>query len=174
MTSTFTIPSAERYFEDYPPGHIYEFGSVVMTEEEILDFARKYDPQSFHTDPAQAVHSRFGGLIASGWHTIGVTMRLLVEHYLSHTAAMASPGMDEVRWMVPVRPGDTLRARVETLEAKPSRTKPDRGMVRAKIEALKQPSSREARRDSARRRLVRWRVQARRSRSSTSIWIRRK
>jgi acyl dehydratase len=138
MTSTFTIPSAERYFEDYPPGHIYEFGSVVMTEEEILDFARKYDPQSFHTDPAQAVHSRFGGLIASGWHTIGVTMRLLVEHYLSHTAAMASPGMDEVRWMVPVRPGDTLRARVETLEAKPSRTKPDRGMVRAKIEALNQ------------------------------------
>jgi acyl dehydratase len=138
MPSTFAIPSAERYFEDYPAGHVYEFGSVVMTQEEILDFARKYDPQYFHTDPEGAVQSRFGGLIASGWHTIGVTMRLLVEHYLSHTAAMASPGIDELRWLVPVRPGDTLRARVTKVEAKPSRTKTDRGMVIAKIEALNQ------------------------------------
>ena len=136
--STFSVPAVHRYFEDYPPGHVYEFGSVVMTEEEILDFARKYDPQSFHTDPEQAVRSRFGGLIASGWHTIGVTMRLLVEHYLSHTAAMASPGIDEVRWLVPVRPGDTIRARVTTVEAKPSRTKTDRGVVIAKIEAVNQ------------------------------------
>src|SRR5271155_5014787 len=95
--STFPVPPAQRYFEDYEPGHVYEFGSVVMTESEILDFARRYDPQPFHTDPAKAVQGRFGGLIASGWHTIGVTMRLLVEHYLSEVAAMASPGVDEVR-----------------------------------------------------------------------------
>ena len=89
--SAFSVPSANRYFEDYEPGLVYEFGSVVMDEDEILDFARKYDPQTFHTDPVQAAEGRFGGLIASGWHTIGVAMRLLVEHYLSHTAAMASP-----------------------------------------------------------------------------------
>jgi acyl dehydratase len=136
--SAFPIPSAQRYFEDYEPGHIYEFGSVVMTEAEILAFARQYDPQTFHIDPERAAQGRFGGLIASGWHTIGVAMRLLVEHYLSHTAAMASPGVDEVRWPAPVRPGDTLRVRVETLEARPSRTKTDRGIVRARIEALNQ------------------------------------
>lgn len=137
-SAKFSAPSAERFFEDYPPGHIYKFGSVVMNEEEILAFARQYDPQFFHTDPEGAVQSRFGGLIASGWHTIGVTMRMLVEHYLSHTAAMASPGVDELRWTAPVRPGDTLSVRVETLEARPSRTKTDRGMVRAKIETLNQ------------------------------------
>jgi acyl dehydratase len=136
--SAFSVPSAQRYFEDYEPGLVYEFGSVVMTEEEILDFARKYDPQTFHTDPVLATRGRFGGLIASGWHTIGVAMRLLVEHYLSHTAAMASPGVDEVRWTAPVRPGDTLRVRVSTLEARPSRNKPDRGVIKARIEALNQ------------------------------------
>lgn len=79
----FSVPSAQRYFEDYEPGLIYEFGSVVMTEEEILNFARRFDPQTFHVDPVQAAQGRFGGLIASGWHTIGVAMRILVDHYLS-------------------------------------------------------------------------------------------
>jgi len=134
----FSLPATERYFEDYEPGRVYEFGSVTMTEAEILDFARRWDPQSFHVDPARAEQGRFGGLIASGWHTIGVAMRLLVDHYLSHVAALASPGVDEVRWPAPVRPGDTLRVRVSTLEARLSRSKPDRGIVKAKIEALNQ------------------------------------
>lgn len=136
--SAFPVPATQRYFEDYEPGHVYEFGSVVMTEPEILAFARQFDPQVFHIDPVQAAQGRFGGLIASGWHTIGVTMRLLVDHYLSDVAAMASPGVDEVRWPAPVRPGDTLRVRVETMEARPSRTKLDRGIVKARIEALNQ------------------------------------
>jgi acyl dehydratase len=136
--SAFPVPATQRYFEDYEPGHIYEFGSVTMTEPEILAFARQYDPQTFHIDPVQAAQGRFGGLIASGWHTIGVAMRILVDHYLSDVASMASPGVDEVRWPAPVRPGDTLRVRVETLEARPSRTKTDRGIVRARIEALNQ------------------------------------
>jgi acyl dehydratase len=136
--STFALPSSERYLEDYETGLVYEFGSVVMTEPEILDFARRWDPQYFHVDPERAVDGPFHGLIASGWHTIGVVMKLVVDHYVSHVAAMASPGIDEVRWPVPVRPGDTLRARVTTLEARPSRSKPDRGIVKARMEALNQ------------------------------------
>ncbi|HEV2199259.1 MAG TPA: MaoC family dehydratase [Bryobacteraceae bacterium] len=138
ILSGFSVPAADRYFEDYEPGLIYEFGSVKMTEADIVDFARRYDPQSFHVDPVRAAQGRFGGLIASGWHTIAVAMRLLVDHYLPDVAAMASPGVDEVRWPVPVRPGDTLRVRITNLEAKLSRSKPDRGIVRARMEALNQ------------------------------------
>lgn len=138
ILSGFPVPAADRYFEDYEPGLVYEFGSVTMTEADIVDFAHRYDPQTMHVDPVRAAHGRFGGLIASGWHTIGVAMRLYVDHYISHVAGLASPGVDEVRWLAPVRPGDTLRVRIATLEAKPSRSKPDRGMVRARMEALNQ------------------------------------
>jgi acyl dehydratase len=136
--SEFPVPAADRYFEDYEPGLVYEFGAVTMTERDIIDFARRFDPQTMHVDPARAAQGRFGGLIASGWHTIGVAMRLYVDHYISHVAGLASPGVDEVRWPAPVRPGDTLRVRIATLEATPSRSKPDRGMVRARMEALNQ------------------------------------
>ncbi len=136
--SAFPVPAARRYFEDYEQGAVYEFGSVIVSEAEILDFARKWDPQPFHIDREAAAQGRFGGLIASGWHTIAMAMRLLVDHYLSDVAGMASPGVDEVRWPAPVRPGDTLRVRVETLEARPSRTKTDRGIVRARVEAVNQ------------------------------------
>jgi acyl dehydratase len=136
--SLFLIPTAQRYLEDYESGGVYEFGSVIMTEPEIIDFARRWDPQYFHVDPQRALAGPFNGLIASGWHTIGVTMKLLVDHYLSEVAAMASPGMDELRWPAPVRPGDTLRVRVTTVEARPSRSKPDRGIVKAKIETFNQ------------------------------------
>jgi acyl dehydratase len=134
----FPVPPDQRYFEDYTAGHVYELGTVTVSEAEIIDFARQFDPQYFHIDPEKAKNSRFGGIIASGWHTIGVTMRLYVDHYLSHVASLASPGIDEIRWPNPVRPGDILKVRVSVLEARPSRSKPDRGVVRARIEAINQ------------------------------------
>jgi acyl dehydratase len=135
---SFPVPADNRYFEDYVPGHVYEFGTVTVTEAEIIEFARAYDPQYFHLDPAKAAASRFGGIVASGWHTTSLAMRLYVDHYLSHVASLASPGVDEIRWPNPVRPGDTLRIRVTILDSRPSRSKPDRGIVRAKLEAFNQ------------------------------------
>jgi acyl dehydratase len=136
--SSFAVPVDQRYFEDYEAGRVYEFGTISVSEEEIIDFARRFDPQYFHVDPQKAAASRFGGIIASGWHTVGLAMRLYVDHYLSHVASLASPGCDEVRWPNPVKPGDALRIRITILEARPSRSKPDRGIVRAKVEALNQ------------------------------------
>ena len=138
MVHTFSVAPDQRYFEDYTAGHVYELGTVTVSEAEIIDFARQFDPQYFHIDPEKAKSSRFGGIIASGWHTIGVTMRLYVDHFLSHVASLASPGIDEIRWPNPVRPGDILKVRVSVLEARPSGSKPDRGVVRAKIEAINQ------------------------------------
>jgi acyl dehydratase len=123
-----------RYFEDYVAGAVFECGTVVVDEAEIIAFARRYDPQSFHIDPAAAAHGPYGGLIASGWHTIALTMRRLVEQYLSEASSLGSTGIDEVRWLNRVRPGDELRVRVVILDAKRSRSKPDRGLVRAQVE----------------------------------------
>jgi acyl dehydratase len=132
------IPAAERYFEDYYVGLVDEFGEVVVTADEIVEFARRYDPQTMHTDATAAALGPFGGLIASGWHTSSMIMRLFVEHYLSKVATLPSPGVDELRWLRPVRPGDTLRVRVTVTEARQSRTKPDRGMVRSLVEVFNQ------------------------------------
>jgi acyl dehydratase len=111
---------------------------VLVTEEEIIEFARRYDPQVFHTDPVAARDSIYGGLVASGWHTAAMAMRLIVEHHLSHAAGVGSPGVDEVRWLKPVRPGDRLSVRVTVLEVRRSESKPDRGLVRSFIEVLNQ------------------------------------
>lgn len=135
---SFTAGPDERYFEDYVAGHVHEIGTVTVSEPEIVQFARQFDPQYFHTDAEKAKASRFGGIIASGWHTAGLVMRLYVDKYLSHVASLASPGVDELRWPNPVRPGDMLRVRVSILEARPSRSKPDRGVVHAMIEAFNQ------------------------------------
>lgn len=137
-THDLPVPLAERYFEDYEPGSECILGPIAMRAEEIVDFAVRYDPQPIHTDAVAAESGPFGGLIASGWHTIAVVMRALVEHYLSPVAALVSPGVDEVRWLLPVRPGDVLVVRVNVLEATPSRSKPDRGLVRSSIETLNQ------------------------------------
>jgi acyl dehydratase len=134
----FTVPIEDRYFEDYVPGSVHEFGSVQVEEGEVISFARKFDPQPFHTDPAAAKRSVFGGLIASGWHTAGLMMRLLADHYLSKVASLGSPGIDELRWLEPVRPGDELSVRVTVLEANRSRSRPDRGVVISYIEVLNQ------------------------------------
>jgi acyl dehydratase len=134
----FAAPIDDRWFSDYRPGAIYEYGTVVMTEDEMLDFARRFDPQPIHIDRAYAATGPFGGLIASGWHTASVFMRLYVEHYLSRVASLASPGVDELRWPVPVRPGDSLRMRATIIEARRSRSKPDRGVVHTRGEMLNQ------------------------------------
>jgi acyl dehydratase len=127
-----------RWFEDYEPGSVYEFGSIRVTEEEVLEFGRRFDPQVFHTDPAAAAKTEYGGLIASGWHTAALMMRMYSDHYLSHVATLVSPGVDEVRWLQPVRPGDVLSMRVTVVEARRSRSRPDRGMVRSAVEVLNQ------------------------------------
>jgi len=132
------VTPAERYFEDYQVGMVDEFGEVLVTAEEIVEFARQYDPQTMHVDAVVAGSGRFGGLIASGWHTGSLAMRLFVEHYLSKVATLPSPGIDELRWVRPVRPGDTLRMRVTVVEARRSNSKPDRGIVRSLVEVLNQ------------------------------------
>ena len=134
----FAVPVDQRYFEDYVPGRVFEYGSITLNEQEIVEFAKRFDPQFIHTDPRAAADGPFHGLIASGWHTAAVMMRLFVDHYLSHVASMASPGIDELRWSRPVRPGDSLSIRVAVIEANRSRSKPDRGMVRSLIEVLNQ------------------------------------
>ncbi len=134
----FTTPVELRYFEDYLVGDVHEFGQVAVEESEVIAFARRFDPQPFHTDPQAAGQSIYGRLIASGWHTASLMMRLFVDHYLSHVASLGSPGVDELRWLKPVYPGDELRLRVTVLEAVRSRSKPDRGIVRSGIEVLNQ------------------------------------
>lgn len=136
--SGFRSPADDRYFEDYVNGAVHRFGRIEVVEAEVISFARRFDPQPFHVDPDAARHGPFGGLIASGWHTAGMMMRLLADHFLSSVASLGSPGIDELRWVKPVRPGDILSLRVTIRETVPSRSKPDRGMVRCFIEVLDQ------------------------------------
>jgi acyl dehydratase len=136
--SVFRTSADNRYFEDYIAGDIHRFGRIVVEADEVISFAKRFDPQSFHTDIDAARRGPFGGLIASGWHTAGLMMRLLTEHFLSSVASLGSPGIDELRWLKPVRPGDVLSLRVTIREAVPSRSKPDRGLVRSVIEVLNQ------------------------------------
>jgi acyl dehydratase len=136
--SDTTPLGAPRDFEDYIVGAEQEFGSIVVEEAEVISFARRFDPQPFHTDPAAAKESIYGGLIASGWHTASLMMRLFVDHYLASSSSLGSPGVDELRWLKPVRPGDTLSLRATVLEATRSRSKPDRGLVRTLVEVLNQ------------------------------------
>ncbi len=117
------------YFEDFETGRTIELGSVEVTESDIIDFARRFDPQPFHVDPVAAVASPYGGLIASGWHTCALYMRLLYDGMIHDSSSQGSPGMDELRWLAPVRPGDRLTARYTVEELAPSATKPNRGTV---------------------------------------------
>jgi acyl dehydratase len=128
----------ELYFEDFEAGRDYELGSHTVTEDEIVDFARLWDPQPFHLDPEAAKSSPFGGLIASGWHTGSLWMRLYVTSMLGSAAAMGSPGIEELRWLAPVRPGDTLTARLVVLETTPSERHPGRGTLRSRGEMVNQ------------------------------------
>jgi len=128
----------ERFFEDFEPGQVYELGSRTVTEADIIAFAREWDPQPFHTDPEAAAESVFGGLIASGWHTGAMWMRLYVDSLLGGPASQGSPGIEELRWLAPVRPGDTLHGRLTVLETRPSERRPGRGTVRIRGEMVNQ------------------------------------
>jgi acyl dehydratase len=130
----FAVPRTDRYFEDYVTGAVYDYGYVSVTEPEIIEFARQFDPQPMHVDPEYAVTGPFGGIIASGFHTAGLFMRLYVDHYISRVASLASPGLDEIRWPIPVRPGDKLWIRTTVLETRRSKSKPDRGLVHTRGE----------------------------------------
>ncbi len=125
------------YLEDFAVGDRREFGRYAVTLEEVLDFAHKYDPQPFHIDEAAAAKTHFGGLIASGWHTCGMFMRMLADDLQTRGGgSLGSPGVDELRWLKPVRPGDVLSVRSEVIEVRPSKSKPERGIMRARFEVF--------------------------------------
>jgi acyl dehydratase len=136
----FSFPHApeERYFEDYIPGTVHEFGSIRVDEDEVLAFGRRYVPLSYHVDKEAAKNSIYGGLIASGWQTAALMMRVYTDNYLSKVANLGSPGGDELRWNKPVFPGDELSVRATVLEARRSESRPDRGIIRTFIEVLNQ------------------------------------
>jgi acyl dehydratase len=136
LDTDFAAPVEDRYFEDYVVGSVFEYGYVSTTAEEIVAFAEQFDPQTMHVDPEAAKAGHFGGLIASGWHTTGLMMRLLAAHYISKPASIASPGIDELRWLAPVRPDVRLRVRTTVLETRRSTSKPDRGLVRTRVEMI--------------------------------------
>lgn len=133
-----SVPPKERFFEDFRPGEVLEFGDYLITEEEIVEFAKRYDPQPFHLDQKAAEQSIYGGLIASGWMTASIVMRMLVDHFISPASSMGSPGVDELRWTKPVRPGDRLKLRVTVVDTRRSESKPDRGIVEVQQEAINQ------------------------------------
>ncbi len=126
------------YFDDLTLGATVDLGKKTVSEEEILRFAREFDPQPFHIDPEAARDSIFGGIIASGWHTCSMTMRLLVDGLLSHSSSLGSPGVEQIRWVKPVRPGDTLHALLTVQEVRHSQSKPDRGTARIHIDVTNQ------------------------------------
>ncbi|MDR2162071.1 MAG: MaoC family dehydratase [Desulfovibrio sp.] len=135
----FSAPRADRYFEDYQAGAVYEFPeTALVSEEDIIRFAKEFDSQYFHIDPVAAAHSVYKGLIASGGHTVALAFRLYIRNFLPEKASLGSPGMDEVRWLKPVRPADALRIRATIIETRPSQSKNDRGSVRTFVETINQ------------------------------------
>jgi len=123
----------DRYFEDFEVGDRFVSRGVSMTESGIIDFAMRYDPQPFHIDLEAAKESNYGGLIASGFHTLALGFRMVLETGVFRACSMGSPGFDELRWLRPVRPGTTLHTEFEIVEKTPSRSKPDRGIMRVKF-----------------------------------------
>ncbi len=130
-----TLPN-DRYFEDYELGATYLLGTFTLSESDIIDFARRFDPQPFHVDHDAAAASHFGGIIASGWHTGSAMMRMVVDGFISSVAGMGSPGVDEIRWLKPVRPNEALNVRVTVETARRSASKPDRGLMHTLMEVV--------------------------------------
>jgi len=127
-----------RYLDDLTPGQRFETGGITFTEAEIIDFALRYDPQSFHLDATAAAQSPYGGLIASGFHSLALCFRLFIQSGVLADSSLGSPGIDELRWLAPVRPGDTLKSVIEVLEIRPSSSKPDRGIARLRYQSVNQ------------------------------------
>jgi acyl dehydratase len=138
MAASFKTSPDNRYFEDYGAGAVHEFGSILVEEKEVIEFGQRFVPLSYHVDKEAAEKSIYGGLIASGWHTAALMMRLYTDNYLSKVANLGSPGCDELRWIKPVFPGDKLSIRVTILETRRSDSKPDRGIVQSFVEVLNQ------------------------------------
>jgi acyl dehydratase len=138
MPSNFSTSVENRYFEDYVADSVHEFGPIAVEHDEVVSFGKRFVPLAYHTDPELAKKSIYGGLIASGWHTAGLMMRLYTDNYLSKVANLGSPGVDELRWDKPVYPGDDLSIRVTILETRRSQSKPDRGILRSFVEVLNQ------------------------------------
>ena len=130
--------SYKYYWEDFYPGQVLETGGLSLSAEEIIEFGKKYDPQPFHIDSEKAKQTFFGELIASGWQTASICMRMICDLYLIEAASLGSPGVDELRWVKPVRPGDTLRLRTTVIEATPSAKQPNRGTVLFRWELFNQ------------------------------------
>lgn len=130
--------SEARYFEDLTVGEETDFGRYEVSAEEVVDYARQFDPQPFHLDEAAARQSMFGGLIASGWHTGAMMMRMVCDSRPAGAGAMGAMGFDDLRWLQPVRPGDVLHCRSKVLEKIPSRSKPDRGLVKLQTTVFNQ------------------------------------
>lgn len=128
----------QKYFDDFHSGDCFTTPGITVTESDIIDFALRYDPQPFHLDAQAASESQFGGLIASGYHTLALCFRLFIQSGLLREASMGSPGIDELRWLAPVRPGDTLHTEVTVQEVVASKSKPDRGIVRFHYTAVNQ------------------------------------
>ena len=137
MADAFSTPPDDRFFEDYSVGATYLCGSVRVSEDDIIRFAEAYDPQSMHVDRQSAASGPYRAVIASGWHTVALAMRLLVDEFLPHDG-LPAPGIDELRWTRPVLPGDTLTLRVTVTDARRSRSKPDRGLIHSFLEVLNQ------------------------------------
>lgn len=129
MTANLGYSRTMRYFEDFGEGQVFELGEETVSEEEVLEFARRFDPQPFHIDRQAAKATMFGGLIASGWHTGSIYMGLMVRGLLADSSSLGSAGIDEMRWLKPVRPGDRLRARLTVTAVKSSERHPQRGTV---------------------------------------------
>ena len=130
--------AAKYYWEDFKPGESFPMGERVMDRDEMMAFARQFDPQPFHIDEEAAKRSIYGGLIASGWHTVALVMRMMCDSYLNQSASLGSPGVDNVRWLKPVRPGDTIRARRTVLESRASQSRPEMGLVKTRWEVFNQ------------------------------------
>ena len=128
----------KQYFEDFSVGDTFDLGSYSITEEEIINFGRQFDPQPYHISPEQAKHTFFGGLVASGWHTTAIYMRLLVDTLFSEAKMMGSPGVEDIRWLRPVRPGDTLHGRFTVTACSPSKSRADRGTLHSLCEMFNQ------------------------------------
>jgi len=133
MTDSF-----KYYFEDFEPGQMTEVKGPTLSREEIVEFASRFDPQPFHVDEEKAKQSIYHGVIASGWHTASLCMRMICDAYLLDAASMGSSGVDEMRWLIPVRPGDTICYRRTVLESRASQSRPGVGLLRSRTEALNQ------------------------------------
>jgi acyl dehydratase len=132
------MPQHQLYWEDFKVGYSEPMGEVLVDRDEVIEFAARFDPQPFHIDERAAVASMYGGLIASGWHTVALVMRMMVDSYLSKSASLGSPGVDNVRWLKPVRPGDRIRAQRTVLESRASSSRPNMGVVKTRWEVFNQ------------------------------------